>query len=75
MAVVTEALARRRLRESFGRYVSREVMAQVLADATSLRGERRQVSILFSDLRGFTTLSEGMAAETVAAHLSQISTP
>ena len=71
MAVVTEALARRRLRQSFGRYVSREVMAQVLADATSLRGERRQVSILFSDLRGFTTLAEGMAAEAVAAHLSQ----
>jgi adenylate cyclase len=71
MAVVTDVLARRRLRESFGRYVSREVMARVLADATSLRGERRQVSILFSDLRGFTTLAEGMAAETVAAHLSQ----
>jgi adenylate cyclase len=71
MAVVTEGLARRRLRESFGRYVSREVMTQVLSDATSLRGERREVSILFSDLRGFTTLAEGMAAETVATRLSQ----
>jgi adenylate cyclase len=71
MAVVTEVLARRRLRESFGRYVSREVMAQVLADATSLRGERRTVSVLFSDLRGFTTLAEGLPAETVAAHLNE----
>jgi adenylate cyclase len=71
MAVVTEALARRRLRESFGRYVSREVMARVLADATSLRGERRMVSVLFSDLRGFTSLAEDLPAETVAAHLNE----
>jgi adenylate cyclase len=71
MAVVTDALARRRLRESFGRYVSREVMAQVLADARSLSGERRTVSVLFSDLRGFTTLAEGLPAETVAAHLNE----
>lgn len=67
----TEALARRRFRDSFGRYVSREVMAQVLADAPSLRGERREVSVLFSDLRGFTTLSEAIPAEAMATHLNE----
>jgi adenylate cyclase len=46
-------------------------MAQVLADAASLSGERRTVSVLFSDLRGFTTLAEGLPAETVAAHLNE----
>ncbi len=66
-----EALARRRFRDSFGRYVSREIAAQVLAEAPSLRGERRHISILFSDLRGFTTLSESMAAEEVAARLNE----
>lgn len=66
-----EALARRRFRDSFGRYVSREVMAQVLAEAPSLSGERREVSILFSDLRGFTALSESMPAEAVAVHLNE----
>jgi adenylate cyclase len=71
MGLITETLARRRLRDSFGRYVSREVMAQVLVDAPGLAGERREVSILFSDLRGFTALAESRPAERVAAHLSE----
>lgn len=66
-----EALSRRRLRDSFGRYVSREVLSQVMADAPSLHGEYREVSILFSDLRGFTPLCEAMPAEAVAAHLNE----
>jgi adenylate cyclase len=66
-----EALARRRFRDTFGRYVSREIAAQVMSEDASLRGERRTVSILFSDLRGFTTLSESMPAEQVAARLNE----
>ncbi|MEK7443553.1 MAG: adenylate/guanylate cyclase domain-containing protein [candidate division NC10 bacterium] len=71
LGLVAEGLARRRFRDSFGRYVSREIAAQVLAEAPSLRGERRAVSILFSDLRGFTTLSETMPAEQVAGRLTE----
>jgi adenylate cyclase len=71
LGVGTHALERRRLQDSFGRYVSREVMAQVLDDAPSLRGERREVSVLFSDLRGFTSLSERLPPETIAAHLNE----
>ena len=66
-----EALARRRFRDTFGRYVSREIAAQVLSEASSLAGERRHISILFSDLRGFTTLSETMPAEEVAGRLNE----
>ena len=71
LGVVAEAIARRRLREAFGRYVSREVMSQVMSNPHSLRGERREVSILFSDLRGFTPLCEAMPVEAVAAHLNE----
>jgi adenylate cyclase len=71
MGFGTEALARRRVRDSFGRYLSRELLARVIDDAPSLRGERREVSILFSDLRGYTTLSEGMTPEAIAAHLNE----
>jgi adenylate cyclase len=71
MGFGTDALARRRFQDAFGRYLSREVMAEVLDDAPSLRGERREISVLFSDLRGFTTLSETMAPERVAAHLNE----
>lgn len=66
-----DRLERRRLRAAFSRYVSKEVAAQVLAEAPGLRGERRDVSILFSDLRGFTTLSETMAPDAVAARLNE----
>ena len=71
LVVVAEAIARRRLREAFGRYVSREVMSQVMSNPHSLRGERREVSILFSDLRGFTPLCEAMPVEAVAVHLNE----
>jgi adenylate cyclase len=66
-----EALARRRFRDSFGRYVGQDVMEQVLAENPTLEGTRREVSVLVSDLRGFTTLSETMPAERVAAHLNE----
>ena len=66
-----DMLDRRRFRDSFARYLSRDVMARVLSDAPSLRGEHREVSILFSDLRGFTTLSEQMEPERIAAHLNE----
>jgi adenylate cyclase len=71
MGIGSDALERRRFRDSFARYLSRDVMAKVLADAPTLRGERREVSILFSDLRGFTTLSEQMQPERIAAHLNE----
>jgi adenylate cyclase len=61
----------RRFHQAFGRYVSPDVAAQVLAHAQSLEGERREVSILFSDLRGFTTISETMAPDRVASHLTE----
>jgi adenylate cyclase len=65
------ALARRRFRDTFGRYVGRDVMREVLAENPTLQGDRREVSVLVSDLRGFTTLSETMPAEQVAAHLNE----
>jgi adenylate cyclase len=71
MGLGSDALDRRRFRDSFARYLSRDVMARVLADAPSLQGEYREVSILFSDLRGFTTLSERMEPARIAAHLNE----
>src|SRR5690606_16766503 len=52
--------ARRVVRETFGRYVSEEVAEAILArpDPAALGGEVREVTILFSDLRGYSTISE-----------------
>jgi len=48
------------IRETFGRYVTPEVVRTLLSDPEALRpgGELREVTILMSDLRGFTSLSE-----------------
>ena len=47
-----------KIRDTFGRFVSRDVAEAVLSERIPLAGERREVSILFQDIRGFTTLSE-----------------
>ena len=71
LGVGADILSKRRLRDALGRYVSPEVAARVERNPGDLEGERRQVSILFTDLRGFTTLSERMAPELMAARLTE----
>ena len=71
LGLVSSVLERRRFRAAFGRYVSKEIVAQVLAESPALSGERREVSVLFSDLRGFTTLSETTPPERMAALLNE----
>jgi len=49
---------RERIKETFGRFVSRDVAAAVLSGKLPLDGERREVTVLFQDVRGFTGISE-----------------
>lgn len=58
--VITDA-DKRRIRSAFGNYVSPELLGQIEKNSGRLRlgGETRELSILFSDVRSFTTLSEG----------------
>ncbi|MFO0755824.1 MAG: adenylate/guanylate cyclase domain-containing protein [Byssovorax sp.] len=55
------------IQKVFGRYLSDEVVAELLESPEGLRigGEKRRVSILMSDLRGFTALTEAMPPEKV----------
>ncbi|HEX9867513.1 MAG TPA: response regulator, partial [Candidatus Tectomicrobia bacterium] len=57
------------IRATFGRYLSNEVVASLLDSPEGLRlgGERRKVTFLVSDLRGFMPLSERLAPEQVVA--------
>ncbi len=51
---------REQIKETFGRFVSHEVAEAILGGQVPLAGERREVTILFQDLRSFTTMSEQM---------------
>jgi class 3 adenylate cyclase len=60
------------VRDTFGRYVTDEVVEALLdsPDGLSLGGETRHVSVLMSDLRGFTPLSERLEAHSVVELLN-----
>ncbi|WP_243384486.1 adenylate/guanylate cyclase domain-containing protein [Geothrix alkalitolerans] len=64
---------RRRLRAVFGGYVSPAILSEILDGRLEpgLRGERRALCLLFSDIRGFTALSEGLEPEAVIALLNR----
>jgi adenylate cyclase len=68
----TEGRQKRYIRGMFGQYMSDTVIRHLLAHPEKLKlgGERRHVTLFFSDLAGFTTISERLDAETVVALLN-----
>ncbi len=71
---VTQYIARSaaEMRRTFGRYVTDEVVANLLETPSGLKfgGERRKVTVLMSDLRGFSAVSERLAPEKVVTILN-----
>jgi adenylate cyclase len=69
--------ARREIKTAFARYVSPEIVERLAEDPSGLRlgGETRTVTVLFSDIRNFPSLSERLPAEKVIGILNRIHTP
>ncbi len=60
------------LKQSFQRYVSAQIVEEILqsSEPVNLRGQRKTVSILLSDIRGFTALSEQLEPEELVKFLN-----
>lgn len=67
--------AEQRGRRLFGRFVSKQVLQEIMAtddrDLHNPRGQKREITVLFADIRGFTSLSERMGAEGIFAVLNE----
>lgn len=74
VSVAVGAFERERVRDMFARFVPEAVVDDVLArvdDELRLGGERRVVTVLFSDIRGFTSYSEDRTPEEVIEVLNR----
>jgi adenylate cyclase len=73
---VVEGREKRQVKKLFSRYVSKDVYDQLVANPSlaALGGQRRHMTVLFSDIRGFTTMSEKGTPEDVVSQLNQLFT-
>lgn len=62
------------IKSAFSHYLSKEVIGELLEDPAKLKlgGERREITVFFSDIRGFTTYSESHQPEEVVAMLNEL---
>jgi adenylate cyclase len=67
-----EGAEKRAVKKLFGRYVSKDVYQQLIANPqlAQLGGTRREMTVLFSDIRGFTAITEGGDPEALVSQLN-----
>ncbi|MEX6634262.1 CHASE2 domain-containing protein [Hyphococcus lacteus] len=72
-----EQIARKFIRGAFGKFLSPLILERLERDPTLLKleGEQREITAFFSDIRGFTTISESLTPPQVTAMLNQYFTP
>lgn len=70
---ITEERERKKIRGAFSYYVSSSVVNEMLKSPERLKlgGDKKDLSVLFSDIRGFTTISEGLAPEDLVHVLNE----
>ncbi len=72
-----ESRGKRQLANLFGHYIPPELVDEMSEspDEYSLEGENREMTVLFSDVRGFTTISEGMDPKQLTQLMNALLTP
>lgn len=72
LIVMEDISDEKRLKSTMYRYMTQELAEQLLASGeTKMGGDRKEVSVLFSDIRSYTTITESMEAEEVVAMLNE----
>ncbi len=73
LVVMDDISDAKRLKSTMYRYMTQELAEQLLEnpDAAKMGGDRKEVSVLFSDIRSYTTLTESLAAEQVVEMLNE----
>jgi len=73
----TEEKTKKELRSTFSRYVSPAIVDELLKEPENLKlgGRRQRMSVFFSDLRGFTTISEKLPPEGLVSLLNRYLSP
>lgn len=72
-----ESMTRHRLKDMFGQYVPPELVDEMSErpDEFDVEGKARELSVLFADIRGFTTISESLSADELKRFLNRFFTP
>jgi adenylate cyclase len=66
-----EEKEKRRVRSAFGQYLSPEVIRRLLVNPKLVEPKKTDITVMFSDIRGFTTISEKLDAQELALFLNQ----
>jgi adenylate cyclase len=66
-----EEKEKRRVRSAFGQYLSPEVIRRLLVNPRLVEPKKTDITVMFSDIRGFTTISEKLDAQDLALFLNQ----
>jgi adenylate cyclase len=66
-----EEKEKRRVRTAFGQYLSPEVIRRLLVNPQLVEPKKTDITVMFSDIRGFTTISEKLDAQELALFLNQ----